>query len=123
MAVVETNLSGLKKMVSEKRESFGPAGKWTYSPMFVPVATEGRPVLNVMRRQDFMDRSLGQWRTKIVARIGGIVLGVAALALLAYNVVLAAAAALAAGWVYGLYKRESFFFDYVNKRREIMEGT
>ena len=123
MAVMTTNLAELKKMVSEKQGDFQPAKKWDYAPMFVPVQTEGRPVLRVERRQDFMDRSLGQWKTKIVARVGGIALGVAALALLAFNVFLAAGAALAAGWVYGAYKRESFFFDIVNKRREVLEGT
>ena len=119
---VKTDLSGLK---NSGNASVKPAGvkQWNYSPVWVPVLTDGKAVVNVITRQEFMDKQLGDWRLIQITRVGAILLGVAALYFLGSNVLVAAALGLAAGWAWGLYVRTNYFFETVNKSREILEST
>ncbi|HIH20299.1 hypothetical protein J4220_00425 [Candidatus Micrarchaeota archaeon] len=117
---VKTSLQGLKgysgKSESSERE-------WTYSPVWLPVQTEGRGVMKVSTRQEFMNMELGNWRLIQVSRVAAIVLGVGALYALTWSILVSAALALLAGWSWGVYARKAFFFERVNRNREILEGT
>jgi hypothetical protein len=79
--------------------------------------------MNVINSQTFMDYELGNWRTIQVTRVAAIVFGVGALYFITSNLLFSAALALAAGWAWGIYTKKAFFFENINKRREILEGT
>lgn len=117
---VKTGLQGLKGFAGKSDSS---EREWTYSPVWLPVQTEGRGVMKVSTRQEFMNMELGNWRLIQVSRVAAIVLGVAALYALSWSVLVSAALALLAGWSWGVYARKTFFFEKVNRNREILEGT
>ncbi len=118
---VKTDLRGLKGMV--KSDSSGAAHEWTYSPVWLPVQTEGRGVIKVSTRQEYMDFELGNWRMIQITRVAAIVLGVTALYFLTWSVLVSGVFALLAGWAWGVYARKAFFFENINRKREILEGT
>ena len=118
---VETSLQGLKKTNVSSGET--QPQQWNYSSVWLPVQTEGKSVMSVTNRQSFMDRELGNWRTIQVSRVAAILFGVGALYFLPSNLLFSAALALAAGWAWGLYTKKAFFFEKINRKREILEGT
>lgn len=119
--LVKTDLKGLKQVQPQAGGS--PRKEWTYSPVWLPVQTEGKGVMKVSTRQEYMDLELGNWRTIQITRVAAIVVGVAALYALSWSVVVAGILALLAGWSWGVYARKAFFFENVNRKREILEGT
>lgn len=119
--IVKTDLQGLKK-IAPKKDSHS-SEQFTYSPVWLPVQTEGRGVMKVSTRQEYMSTELNNWRTIQISRVAAVILGVAAVYFLTWNVVIAAIVALMAGWAWGVYARKAYFFEKVNKGREILEGT
>ncbi|MFH0836427.1 MAG: hypothetical protein V1834_04675 [Candidatus Micrarchaeota archaeon] len=127
MAAVKMNLRQLRQYAGSTpkltpKSEYGSTDH-VHAPMFLPVDTDGSTVVNVTTRQSFLNHEIGNWKTIHLTRMGGIVLGIAALILYGYNVYLAAVAALAAGYLVGIYARKSFFFYKVLARRELLEGT
>jgi len=121
MAAVKVTLEELRDTVRTNPPS--KTEELTYSPVFTPVNTEGKAVMKVIPRQDFMNENLQSWRMKHLGRFGGIACGIVALVALQYNVLLSAVLAIAAGWLYGMYKYKSFWFDIVMRKRDLLEGT
>ena len=121
MAALKVTLEELRDTVRTNPPS--KTEELTYSPVFTPVNTEGKAVMKVIPRQDFMNENLGTWRMKHIGRFGGIACGIVALVALQYNVLLSAVLAIAAGWLYGMYKYKSFWFDIVMRKRDLLEGT
>ena len=119
----KTDLHGLHKIGQKQGNSESPSKQWTYSTVWLPVQTEGKAVVNVSTRQEFMDKQLKDWRFIQISRVGAIVLGVGALYFLSSSILVSGALGLAAGWLWGNYVRTAFFFEYVNRSREILEGT
>ncbi|HIH20487.1 TPA: hypothetical protein HA244_04430 [Candidatus Micrarchaeota archaeon] len=120
---VKTDLRGLKRIGTG--ESHGGPGKadLTYSTVWMPVQTEGKAVVKVQTRQGYLDKQLKDWRTIQLSRVVAIALGIAALFFLSFNAFVSAALGLAAGWFWGSYAKTAFFFEEVNRKREILEGT
>ncbi|MEM4254848.1 MAG: hypothetical protein QXR53_00765 [Candidatus Norongarragalinales archaeon] len=119
--IVKTDLQGLKGMA--KGNSHASGHEWTYSPVWLPVQTEGKGVMKVSTRQEYMDFELGNWRLIQISRVAAVVLGVGALYALGWSILVSGVLALMAGWAWGVYARKAFFFNEVNKKREILEGT
>ncbi|MFH1056533.1 MAG: hypothetical protein V1717_01915 [Candidatus Micrarchaeota archaeon] len=119
---VKTDLQGLKQTVPvAPSEALGK--QWTYTPVWLPVQTEGKPVVKVSTRQDFLGVQLGEWRAIQISRAAAVALGIGALYFLSSNILISAGLGLSAGWAWGTYAKKAFFFEFVNKRREILEGT
>ena len=107
-----------------KSPSSSPAGKdWTYSTVWMPVQTEGRSVVKVQTRQEYIDKQLKDWRTIQISRVIALGLGIGALFFLSFNAFVSAALGLGAGWFWGDYVKTAFYFEEVNRKREILEGT
>ncbi len=129
MAVTHMNLSELKAYAESDSKAFASPStadktkQWNYSPMFLPISTSGRHVMNVTTRSDFLHKQVGNWKTIQINLVLTIVIGIAALWLLSVNVLLAGAAALVAGWLYGEHMVKKFFLYKVYKRRMLLEGT
>ncbi|PIO06515.1 hypothetical protein COT29_00730 [Candidatus Micrarchaeota archaeon CG08_land_8_20_14_0_20_59_11] len=121
MAALKVTLEELRDTVRTNPPS--PQKEWTYAPIFTPVDTEGKAVMKVIPRQDFMNENLGTWRMKHIGRFGGIACGILALVALQYSILLSAGLAIAAGWLYGTYKQKSFWFDTIMRKRDLLEGT
>lgn len=121
--VVKTDLRGLRQMAAHETRGGQKQPSFTYSPVWLPVQTEGNAVVKVTTRQEYLDGQLGQWRTIQLTRVAAIVLGVGALYALTWNILASAALAILAGWAWGVYARNAFFFEEVNRKREILEGT
>ena len=119
--LVKTDLSALKGMGKQHSEEHKK--DWAYSTVWMPVQTEGKSVVNVQTRQEFLDKQLKDWRTIQISRVAAIILGVAALFFLGFNAIVSAALGLAAGWFWGQYAKTAFYFEEVNRKREILEGT
>ncbi|OIO26918.1 hypothetical protein COX85_03795 [Candidatus Micrarchaeota archaeon CG_4_10_14_0_2_um_filter_55_9] len=123
MSVQQTDLGGLKAFVGSHQESFSQPKQWDYAPVFMPVSTEGKPVVKVTTRLDFLKGQIGQWREVKICYFLSFGLGALALILLSVNVLLGVAFGLAAGWFYGQYVRDDFFIMQINKKRPLLEGT
>lgn len=126
MAIVQTNLEDLHSLVTENPKSFGykeQPKQWSYSPMFMPVSTEGKPVVQVTTRLEFLKRQIKDWRNMKISYFLAFGLGAAALWLLSVNPLFAVAAGAAAGWFYGGYVMTEFFLVKIGKKRPLLEGT
>jgi|GEM_PF-1909307 len=127
MSIRQTNLGELTEFVHGNKASFGftPAKQqeFEYSPMFMPVSTEGKPVLKVQTREKFLKDAVKSWRSQKIGYALGIAFGIAALLLLSVNWLFAVAAGAAAGWFYGGYVSVTFYFENLMKKRPILEAT
>lgn len=120
--MVKTDLRGLKGM-SPKIKAVTSTPSFTYSPVWLPVQTEGNAVVKVTTRQEYLSGQLGDWRTIQLTRVATIIFGIAALYFLSVNIFVSAALGVLAGWTWGVYTKKAFFFETVNRKREILEGT
>ena len=120
---MKTDLQGLKKIAETHGSSESPPKQWNYSTVWLPVQTEGKAVVNVITRQEYMDKQLKDWRLIQITRVGAIILGIGALFFLVSNILVSVVLGLGAGWFWGNYVKTAFFFEHVNRKREILEGT
>ena len=118
---IKTSLQGLNAKV--KGDSEAQQKQWNYSTVWLPVQTEGNPVMKVSTRQEYMDDQLKNWRTIQISRVGAIIVGIGALYFLTSSIWVSAMLAGIAGWAWGNYVKLAYFFEHVNRQREILEGT
>lgn len=128
MAIRQTNLAGLKSYVGSNSANFDiPTGNkeesFNYNPMFMPVSTQGKPVMKVETRGGFLNGMVGMWRQLKASYFLTFLLGAMALLLLNYNVILAVITAAGAGWFFGTYTKWDFVMNKIMKKRTILEGT
>src|SRR3989338_830240 len=121
------NAKNIKDFVSSNKAKFGAKPEsggpdFDQTTMFVPVATEGKPVINVTKRQDFMDTSLATWREFHFYRAAAIMGGVLSVILLFSNVFLSAAVAMGAAWSYGEFLKKDFTINVLYKQRYLLES-
>lgn len=123
------NASQIKKLVSEDKAKFGGHGHshggpdFDQSTMFVPVATEGKAVINVTKRQDFLTTGIGTWREYHFFRAAAISGAILSVFVLFTNPLLSAAIAMGAAWSYGEYLKKDFTVNQLYKRRYLLEST
>ena len=122
----QTNLAGLKSFVGSNSASFIPAKEqegFIYNPMFMPVSTQGKPVIKVETRGGFLNGMIGNWRELKASYFLTFLLGALALFLLNYNAVLAVIAAAGGGWFFGIYTKWDFVMNKIMKKRTLLEAT
>ncbi len=100
-----------------------PKRAWNSVPMFVPTDTHGHAVLHVKRRQDVLNDWISLWKEWQVTKAASIFLAIMSLVLIPRNVFVAGVFALAAGYAYGRYAWQDFFFNNNWKKRMILEAT
>ncbi|MDP2717511.1 MAG: hypothetical protein Q8P02_02090, partial [Candidatus Micrarchaeota archaeon] len=86
-------------------------------------ATEGKAVIMVQRRQEFLTKAITDWREFHGYRAASIAAGIAAVLLLFSNIYLSAAAAMAAAWMYGEFLKKDFTINQLMKKRYLLEST
>ena len=126
MAVKQTNLAGLKSYIGSNSDNFEPTTKkksYNYNPMFMPVSTQGKPVMKVQTRSGFLGGMISMWRQLKASYFLTFLLGAMALFLLNYNAILAAISAAGSGWFFGTYTKWDFVMNKIMKKRTILEGT
>ena len=127
MATVKVDLNGLKETVGHNRAAFSSGTatqqKFEAFPMFLPVATQGKEVMRVTTRQDFISYNIGEWRLFHLTRAGAAMAGIGALWLFPINVYASAAAGVAAGWLYGEHLKKNFYLNQLLKKRDLLEST
>ncbi|NUN11417.1 hypothetical protein HUU53_02120 [Candidatus Micrarchaeota archaeon] len=124
--MVKTSLNGLKHMAHELKhdhDDHGHKQDYAYTPMLMPAQTEGKPVMKITTRQDYLDKTVGLWRRIQVNKGLGLILGVASLFLLSISPLFAGACAVLAGWIWGDYVTGKFYLYQVDGKRELLEGT
>ncbi|MBI5226593.1 hypothetical protein HY994_05165 [Candidatus Micrarchaeota archaeon] len=122
------NINEMKQYVSANKAHFtgehGPGKKeFDQTTMFIPVATEGKAVINVQNRQNFLTTGISNWRLYHFYRAASIMGAVATVWLLFINPLLSAAAGMAAAWSYGEYLKKDFTVNHIYKTRYMLEST
>ncbi len=116
-----------RKRFSGETENSGNASSasgWRKTQMFLPVASEGKPVIKVTTRQEFLNNNISAWRAWQLTRVGAALAGAGAIWLFFANQPwLAGGAALLAGWWYGEHVRRGFYITKLLKKRYLLEGT
>ena len=118
----------LKQHVSANKAQFtgehGPGKKeYDQTTMFIPVATEGKAVINVQNRQNFLTTGISNWRLYHFYRAASIMGALAAVWLIFINPYLSAAAGMAAAWSYGEDLKKDFTVNHIYKTRYLLETT
>ncbi len=120
------NANQIKQVVSANKGKFvGHAGprEFDQTTMFVPVATEGKAVINVQRRQEFLNTAIGTWREFHFYRAASAIGAITAVWLLFINPFISAASAVAAAWSYGEFLKKDFTLNNIYKKRHLLEST
>jgi len=122
------SLQRVKQVVDAERDRFsasnGENSNWRKTQMFLPVASEGKPVIKVTTRQDFLNTNISVWRSWQLSRVGAALAGAGAIWLFfSGQPIIAGGAALAAGWLYGQHVRLNFYVTKLLKKRYLLEGT
>jgi hypothetical protein len=100
-----------------------PQRSWNSIPMFVPTDTHGHAILHVKRRQDVLNDWIGLWKEWQVTKAAAVFLVLMSFVLIPRNVYVAGAFALAAGYSYGRYLWQDYFFTKDWKKRMLLEAT
>ncbi len=122
------NLNEMKEHVLTHKAKFtgehghGPK-EFDQTTMFIPVATEGKAVINVQTRQKFLTTGITNWRMYHFHRAAAIMGAVAAVWLIFINPYLSAAAGMASAWSYGEYLKKDFTINHIYKSRYLLEST
>lgn len=123
------NAAQIKKWVSADKAKFGGTASsqggrdFDQTTMFVPVATEGKAVINVTKRQDFLTTGIGTWREYHFFRAAAISGAILSVFLLFTNPLFSAAIAMGAAWSYGEYLKKDFTVNKLYKTRYLLEST
>ncbi len=113
----------LKEAPGEHGHAKAETSKFAPVPMFLPTETFGRNIVNVQTRQAFLSPNIGWWVRWRVTRFAAVAAAILAILLLAVNGVLAAAAGLAAGYLYGQHLWADFYINNMLKSRRLLETT
>lgn len=97
--------------------------KFAPVPMFLPTETFGRNIASVQTRQAFLSPNIGWWIRLRVTRFAAVAAAILAILLLFVNGILAAAAGLAAGYLYGQHIWADFYVNNMLKSRRLLETT
>jgi hypothetical protein len=121
------NAQSIKHAVAAEKSKFtgeyARPQEFEQTTMFTPTATEGKAVITVQRRQDFLTKAITDWREYHGYRAASIAAGIAAVLLLFSNIYLSVAAAMAAAWAYGEYLKKDFIVNQLMKKRYLLEST
>jgi len=120
------NLGELKSLVQAHKDDFSapaPAEGYNYSPMFLPIDTQGKIPIQISTRGDFLKKGVNMWKQMNLGLVMAIAGGVFALVLLAFNPVLAAFMGGASGYFYGLHFRQKLYYYDIYKKRPVLEST
>lgn len=104
-------------------EDAAPKRAWNSIPMFVPTDTHGHAVLHVKRRQDVLNDWIGLYKEWQVTKAASMFLALMAIILIPRNVFVAGAFGLAAGFAYGRYVWQDYYFSNNWKKRLLLEAT
>ncbi len=124
----EFNSQQIKQVVAANKAKFtgehghGPK-EYDQTTMFIPVATEGKAVINVQNRQNFLTTGISNWRLYHFYRAAAIMGALAAVWLLFTNAYLSAAAGMASAWSYGEFLKKDFMVNHIYKTRYLLEST
>lgn len=121
--MARATINEVRGMVSSGAFSVKQEKKFDYTPLFLPVATEGKPVMKVTARHDFINNSLKEWRLFHITRTIAVVSAIGALVLLPINAFASAGAGIIAGWFYGEHLKKNFFINKMLKQRDMLEST
>ena len=94
----------------------GQSYRFTPVPMFLPTRTFGHHMASVVTRQNFIDSNIGWWIKWRTTKLAAFALGILAVVLVPSNIFLAAAAGLAAGWMYGQYNWSNFYVTQLDRK-------
>ncbi|MBI5036755.1 hypothetical protein HZC09_05420 [Candidatus Micrarchaeota archaeon] len=120
------NAENAKNTVEVNKTRFtGVAGdqKFKQFGMFMPVATEGKPVIKSTRRKEFLDEGIDMWRKFHLYRALTVVGLLGAILFLFKNPYISVASGVGAAWAYGEYVVKDFRLNQLYKKRTILEGT
>ena len=95
-------------------------------PMFLPTdisSKKGTGVIKVVTRQNFLNDTIYKWVSLHSTLAATVILGIVALLLIPVNLLLAAVAALSAGYFYGRYQEFDYRVNRELKHRWLLEGT
>ncbi|MBI4360942.1 hypothetical protein HY572_04195 [Candidatus Micrarchaeota archaeon] len=120
------NAQSIKQVVAADKAKF--IGKtsdpeFEQTTMFTPVATEGKPVINVQRRQEFLTKGITDWREFHGYRALSVAGGIATVLFLFSNPLLAAVSGMGAAWSYGEFLKKDFYINQLYKKRYLLEST
>lgn len=116
-------ISQIKGMVAERKAGQPQERKFDYHQLFLPVATEGKPVMKVTARHDFINGNLKIWREFHINRAATVAAAIGVILLLPISVYASAASAIGAGWFYGEYLKKNFHINKMLKARYMLEST
>ncbi len=125
-----TTLAELKEMRAAGQLKIGSDGHgekhgsaFTPVPMFLPTRTFGNSVATVTTRQKFIDTNIGWWLRWRISRVAAAALAILTIVLIPYNIWIAAASAIAAGWMYGQHVWSQFYVTQLLGKRRLLETT